>query len=293
MTGRHVNRALALGMFAFGLGLMLNSLLGPLGLAVFDYPFSETVRNETLGLDAVSALLVAPVALSVGVLALREHRATWLLALGPTAYGAYMLIQYVVGPQYQSYQPWIPLQLALFVLSASLLLHAWTHGDELDGGQSWGWAFVSFGLAAFVLSRWLSAFAGMPGNEPVPAARPDLTMYWVIFFLDLGIVVPAAVATGVGLLTGSRWASRALYGLVGWFALVPPSVAAMSVAKVLRGDPNAATGDTIVFIVATGIFWLIAYRLFRPLFTPPTNDRHGLERPLVKGPQRTLARERS
>jgi hypothetical protein len=267
---RLINRWFALGMVVLGSGLTLNTLLGPLVFGVISYPFTETVRNETLGLEAVTLVLIAPLAVAAGLLALRGHRAGVLLALGSAAYAAYMLVQYVVGPQYPTYQPSIAWHLALFVLSVGMLVWALTVVDSGLGGRSRGWAMVAFALAAFVVSRWLPAFAGMVTNDPIPAAPPDVTMYWSIFLLDLGLVVPAGVATGIGLLVGSRWANKALYGVVGWFALVPPSVAAMSIVKLLRGDPNAASGDTIVFVVVTLVFWVIAFLLFRPLFARST-----------------------
>jgi hypothetical protein len=267
---RLFNRWFALGMVLLGSGLALNTLLGPLVLGVIRYPFTETVRNETLGLEAVTLVLIAPLAIAAGLLALRGLQAAGILALGPAAYAAYMLVQYVVGPQYPTYQPSIAWHLALFVLSVGMLLWAWTTVDSGLRSRPRGWAIVTFALAAFVVSRWLPAFAGMVTNDPIPAAPPDVTMYWSIFLLDLGLVVPAAVATGIGLLVGSRWANKALYGVVGWFALVPPSVAAMSIVKLLRSDPNAASGDTIVFVVVTLVFWVIAFLLFRPLFARST-----------------------
>jgi hypothetical protein len=117
-------------------------------------------------------------------------------------------------------------------------------------------------LALFVVSRWLPAFVGMLSGASVAVARPDLTMYWSIFLLDMGIVVPAAMATAIGLGVGSGWAPKAVYGLIGWFALVPPSVAAMSIVKLVRDDPNASSGDTAVFVVVTIAFWIVAGVLY-------------------------------
>jgi len=255
------------GMLASGVGLAANTMLGPLVADAIRYPFTETVLNETLGLEAVSLLLVAPLAIAAGLLALRGHPAAPFVALGPTSYAAYMFVQYVLGPQYPTFQPSIALHLGLFVLNVVLLVQAWTLArDTVPGARSRGWAGVLLLLAGFVLSRWSVAFGGMAGGDAVPAAPADLTMYWSIFLLDLGLVVPAAVATAVGILLSSRWAQAALYGVVGWFALVPPSVAAMSIVKLLRDDPNAATGDTVVFVVVSLVFWAIAAVLFRPLF---------------------------
>ncbi len=267
-----VDRWLGIGMLLLAAGLAINTLLGPLFIGVIGYPFTETVYNETLGLEAVSLLLIAPVALVAGVLTLRGRRAGPILAIGPAAYAAYMLVQYVVGPQYASYQPSIALHIGLFILSAALIVRAWSAADRVPlPPVSRGWAVVAFLLAGFVISRWAGVFTGMASADPVPAAAPDVTMYWAIFLLDMGIIVPAGIATAIGLLIGSRWASRALFGLIGWFAMVPPSVAAMSIVKLLRDDPNGSTGDTIVFVVVTLIFWGLAAALFRRLFGAPRN----------------------
>ncbi len=265
-----VDRWLGIGMLLLAAGLGINTLLGPLFLAAIHYPFTETVYNETLGLEAVSLLLIAPLALVAGVLTLRGHRAGPILAIGPAGYAAYMLVQYVVGPQYTTYQPSIALHIGLFILSAALILRAWSVADHVPmPAVSRGWAVVALLLAGFVMSRWMGVFTGLATAEPVPAATPDLTMYWSIFLLDIGVIVPAGIATAVGLLIGSRWAARAMFGLMGWFALVPPSVAAMSIVKLLRDDPNGSTADTIVFVVVTLIFWSLAIFLYLRLFGAP------------------------
>ncbi len=257
----------AAGMALLAVGLAGNSVLGPLLLDVIDYPFTETVRNETLGLEAVTLVLVAPLALLAAGLTARAHRGGPLVALAPTSYAAYMLVQYVVGPQYPTYQPSVAWHLALLVLSLGLLVRAWTlaapGGVPVHRGR---WAAVVLALAAFVVSRWVPAFTGMAGGEDVPAAAPDLTMYWSIFLLDLAVVVPAAVAAAVGLLRDTPWARRAVFAVLAWFSLVPPSVAAMSVVKILRDDPDQAPGDTVVLLVVTVVVGVVAVLLYRPVF---------------------------
>ena len=249
------DRWLGFGMVLLGLGLALNTILGPLFMGVISYPFTLTVYYETLGLEAVSLVLIAPLAVAAGILVLRGHRAGAALALGPAGYAVYMLLQYVVGPQYATYQPSIAFHLALFVLGAVLILRAWTVIDARSlPAVSRGWAAVTFLLAAFVVSRWLPAFAGMFTSASVPAASPDLTMFWSIFILDMGMIVPATIATGVALLLRERWAVKGLFGIIGWFALVPPSVAAMSIVKLVSADRLASAADTIVFVIVTLIF---------------------------------------
>ena len=88
--------------------------------------------------------------------------------------------------------------------------------------------------------------------------------------LDLGVFLPATVATGIGLVTGAHWAHKALYLVVGWFGLVGPAVAAMAITMYTNDDPNASGGAT-VFMTALGlVFPLLALDLDRPLFREPT-----------------------
>jgi hypothetical protein len=70
-----VDHWLGAGLIALGAGLAVNSVLGPLAFGIVDYPLSETLRNQTLGVEAVSLLVVAPLSVVIGVLARRGHRA--------------------------------------------------------------------------------------------------------------------------------------------------------------------------------------------------------------------------
>src|SRR5687768_10302153 len=83
-------RSFAWALFVLGAGLALNTILGPLMLDAIDYPFSESLRNQTIGLEVVSLFLVAPLCFAAGILTLRERRAGAVLAFGPAAYTAYM-----------------------------------------------------------------------------------------------------------------------------------------------------------------------------------------------------------
>jgi hypothetical protein len=49
---------LALALVAIAAALVVNSLLGQLAMGVVTHPFSETVVNQTIGLEAVSLFLV-------------------------------------------------------------------------------------------------------------------------------------------------------------------------------------------------------------------------------------------
>ena len=107
-------------------------------------------------------------------------------------------------------------------------------------------------------------------DQPVGAEYLALPMaFWVVKFYDLGIVAPAALAVGVGLLRRQPWARKPAYGILGGYVLLGWSVAGMGWSMLLGADPAASVG---VALGATGLAaagTVFAYFLYRPLFEPP------------------------
>jgi hypothetical protein len=71
----------------------------------------------------------------------------------------------------------------------------------------------------------------------------------------------------IGLLIGwgRELGRRALYAVTGWFALVPPSVTAMAVVMLAKGDPNASVATVVTLTVASLVFGAFAVHVYRPL----------------------------
>jgi hypothetical protein len=265
---------LASGLVATAVGLTLVSLLGPFVFGAVEYHVTETLRNQTIGLDAVSLLVVAPLSLLAALLVLRRHAAGATLGLGIGAYTSYMFVQYTLGPEYErlpgNNERLFPLYLVLFALGWGVALASW-RAVEHDGqtpqrDRVLGRVVLPL-LAFFAFSRYLPALADWMSATPEDKgylAGP--TFAWAIAMLDLGIFLPATVAACVGLVRGAAWAPRALYLVVGWFGLVGPAVAAMALTMYINDDPNASGGAT-VFMTALGLgFVLLALYLYRPLF---------------------------
>ncbi|MFC5971247.1 hypothetical protein ACFPYI_07870 [Halomarina salina] len=279
-VGHRPDRWLGWALVALALGVATNSLLGPLVTGAIAYPFPETLVNQTVGLEAVSLAVVAPWSLVAAWFVLRDHRAGPVLALPPAAYTAYMFVQYVVGPEYLTYSWVVAFHLGLFVLSGAVLVRAWSsvRSASLPTPSETRRRRASVGLVlltAFVGLQYLPAAGGVLTGGPVSdevAAAP--TMYWSIALLDLGVVVPVTVATAIGLLRGASWAERALYGVAGWYLLVPVSVAAMGLTMLANGDPNASVGQVVVLSVAALLFTAFAAWVYRPLFAR-ARDRQG------------------
>lgn len=269
---RRQHRWLGVALVALAVGLGVNSILGPLGLGVVTYPLSETLVNQTIGLEAVSLLVVGPWSLAAAWLVFRGHHAGPILAISPAAYAAYMFVQYIVGPQYLAYPPVIPLHLGIFVLSGFVLVRAW-HAIRSEVPRSLSEkrrrisAVALLLFALFVTAQYLSAVQGILVHAPLPDEFvDDPSMYWSIFLLDLGVVVPVTIATSVALFRGTTWARTALFGVVGWYTLVPISVSAMGTVMLLNNDPNAAAARVVVFWAAALLFTAFAGWTYRPLF---------------------------
>ena len=122
---RKPDRWLAGSLLLLAIGIAANSILGPLISGIVTYPFSESVRNMTLGLDAVSLIFVAPLCVLVAGHVFRGRQIGYVAALSPSAYAMYTFVQLILGPQYVEYSPVVLLHLALFLLSGFILVSAW------------------------------------------------------------------------------------------------------------------------------------------------------------------------
>jgi hypothetical protein len=268
---RDATRWLAVGLVAIAAGLVVLAVLGPLGTGAVHYRVTETLRNQTIGLDAVSLFLVAPLAVFAAALVRRGHVAGPAIALGVGAYTAYMLVQYVVGPDYAhlpgNNERLFPLTAALFAAGWAVALTAWRSLDASRLPRVAGRARVILPvLAALAFIRYVPALADAMSGAPKDAgylAGP--AFFWTIALLDLGVFLPLTVATWVGLHRGRAWSAKALLAVAGWFGLVGPAVAGMAIAMQVNDDPNASLGAT-AFMTALGLaFTAFAVDLFRPL----------------------------
>jgi hypothetical protein len=271
-------RRLANGLFVIGSGLAAVALLGPLGSGVVDYRVTETLRNQTIGLDIVSLFLVAPLCVLAAILVLRRHVVGPALALGIGAYTSYMFVQYILGPDYRNLpgnnERLFPLCLLLFAAGWIVALVAWNAGD-VDRNPMSRRRDRLIGRVVLPVLAFLTFFRYLPALADWMSAAPEDEGYlagpsfsWAIAMLDLGVFLPATVAACVGLVRGTTWAHNALYTVVGWFGLVGVAVAAMAITMYVNDDPNAS-GASVVFMTALGLaFAALAFWVFRLLCRP-------------------------
>ena len=126
------------------------------------------------------------------------------------------------------------------------------------------------GVASFVVvGIHLPSLVDAMGTAPAGAAYRDApTAFWVVKFYDLGIVAPAALVVGVGLLRHRRWARVPAYAIIGGYLLLGWSVVGMAVTMLLVGDPDASVGLAIGATTLAAALSVYATVLYRPLFHP-------------------------
>jgi hypothetical protein len=275
-------RWMALATVLLGLGAAAISLLGPLVTGTIEYHASDNAVNQIAGGDFAGLFLVAPVSLASAFLLWRQHRAGPVLAIGPAFYALYMYSQLAVSGDLAQYpgnsERFFLLYLGLFVLAGGIAIRAWslmegnlpTPSRKMDRGLAWFLivvaVFLTLGLHAPGL---VDAWSEAPTSTEYLA---DPVVFWLVKFMDLGIVVPALMATAIGILGERRWAARARYAACGWTALLGSSVAGMAIVMQATGDPAAGTANTLAFtsfaLIALGIAW----RIYLPLFRMPKGD---------------------
>lgn len=260
----------SVGLIALAVGLITNSVAGPLIADTIDYPVSDSMRNQTIGLDAAALFLFAPACIITAVLAFRGHRLAPPLTVSLGAYVAYIFVQYFAGPEFERYPPTLLLHLGLFIGGWTLAVSGWQAGRRYNAAAikrlSNRHVLAACLMAAFVVLRYLPGLAASLTNEPLPEeVRGDITMYWLIVLSDLGVFVPMFVVTAIGIRRGAAWSRLAMTATVGWFSLVSIAVGAMSLTMILNDDRYASRAQLGLFVVTTAFVTGYAIHLHRAL----------------------------
>lgn len=269
------DRSLAAVLLGLALGMAASSLLGPVGLGLIRYRTSETTLNQLLGSDAAVLAVGVPLTLAAAALVLRRHPSAPLLAAGVGGYATYTYAQVVVGQEYLrlpgTVEQFFPLLLAVFILAETAVVLGWrssrppppltprlrrTVGTVLVGVA----VFLVVGLhLRSLVTAWVDPLSLVEyASSPTP--------FWLVKLMDLGIVVPLALATGIGVLRDAAWAPRLAYVVLTGYTCLATSVAAMGVVMIVNADPDASPGLTAGFLAFAVAFVVLTVLLYRPLF---------------------------
>lgn len=273
---RTMERALALVLVALASGMAAASLMGPVGFGFMQYRTSETTVNQLVGSDAAALFVVVPATVLAAVLVFRGQPAGPLLGSGIGVYAIYSYAQVVIGQEYLrlpgNVEYWFPLLLAVFILAEAAVvlslaavpkdLPAPSPAVRKTAGASLVVVavFLVFGLHLRPLVTAWTDPAALTEYSSSP------TPFWMVKLMDLGIVVPAAIASGVGLLLGAKWALRVMYPLLTGYAFLAASVASMAVVMYAKEDPDASLTLLAAFLLVALLFAGLALMIYRPFF---------------------------
>ena len=272
-------------LVALALAMATAAVLGPLVLGVLTYRTSATTLNQALGADAAALVVVAPLTLLAAGLVRRGRVAGAALATGVGVFAIYTYIQVIVGQEYLrlpgNVERFFPLLLAVVVLGeAAVVLGLRALPRQLPVARRIERAvgITLLAVAAFLvlglhLPTMLTAWSD-PSAMTQYASSP--TPFWLVKLMDLGVVVPAAVTTGVGLLRAAPWARRAAYAMLTGYDCLAVSVTAMAVLMLVKDDPDASAGLAVGFGLVTAVLVALTVALYRPLDSPDRDLQRAL-----------------
>jgi hypothetical protein len=271
------DRLLGGGLMLLAAAVAVGVVLGPLVFDVLRYRTSPTSMNQIVGGDAATLVVVVPISVTVGVLAIRRNPAAPVLALAPSIFVVYTYTQLIVGNEHLrlpgNVERFFPLLLGVFVLAGAIAVRAWNSVSAAQLPATSPRTYRAAGVLLLAIAVFVVVGLHLPTYLDAMRDHPSAVQYlssptpfWLVKLMDLGIVVPAAVAVGIGALRHREWARKPVYAILGAYALIGASVAAMAITMVLRADPDASMasliGMTLLAVVLAAVTWYV----YRPLF---------------------------
>lgn len=264
------------GMLA--LTMAAAAALGPVLLNLMHYRTSPTTLNQLIGSDTATLYVIAPLGALAAAACHRRHPAGALLASGVGVFATYTYAQIIIGQEYLrlpgNVERFFPLLLTVFVLAWTTVVLAWRatppHLPQLTPRLRHTTGAALLLLSAFLvlglhLPTMLTAWTD-PTSLTEYASSP--TPFWTVKLMDLGIIAPVALATGIGLLRHAGWAQRLAYPLLTGYAALGVSITAMAVVMTAKSDPDASPALAAGFLGFTAALTALTVALYRPLLTP-------------------------
>jgi hypothetical protein len=281
------NRLLGTGLFLLAGLILVYVVLGPLILDLIHFRTSASGLNQVRGGDLAALVVVMPVCVAVGLLARRGHPAAPVLALAPAFFAMYTYSQLILGNEYLrlpgNIERFFPLLLAMFLVAAVVAMKGWALARPDGLPQSSRRLTRGSGILLVVIATLV--IVGLHGPTLVDALRDHPTgaayletptLFWVVKFYDLGIVAPAALTVGIGLLRHQLWALKPAYAILGAYVLIGWSVAGMGWSMLISSDPAASVAMVVAVTGVASAGGVFAYFLYRPLFrATPTEEPTG------------------
>jgi hypothetical protein len=244
---------------------------------VLHYRTSASGLDQIRGSDLAALAGTAPLCVWVGKLARDGHPAAPVLALAPAGFGVYTWTQLLVGNEWGrlpgNVEWFSPLLAGVVGVGIAVTVRAtralgarpplpWSRRQERATGV------LLLSVAGFVVvGIHLSELVDALRTHPVGVALLTTpNAFWAVKAMDLGLVAPASLAMGIGLLRRRPWARSPAAAVLGGYALLGWSVAAMGWSMVIGRAPDAPLGLSIGATAVAAAVTGYAVVLYRPLF---------------------------
>lgn len=267
MERQRISSALS---FAVALGIIVAGILGPLILGVIKFRLPELLVNQYIGGEVVTLILAAPALIAAGVLWRRDDPLAPVLSIGPAAYTVYTFITAIAGQEYALYdgnaEKAFPLYAALILGGTLIVAIAGSELMRTDApmppqGLRKITAGVLLAIAIFFAFAWSAQIAQVYRGDPPSEYAEGPALFWLIKLMDLGFLLPAFLAAGIGLLKVHPVAIRLSYGMVCYAVCMSGAILGMAVAMVMKDDPAASTGMIAFLMPVTALLAFLAWRL--------------------------------
>lgn len=248
-----------------GVLLVIATVLGPLVTGRIQFHMSNDALVQYVGGELVTSslallfLVCAPFWLS---------GQTWAPALttGASAYVIYTFVTVVMGQEYGKYPGNAETAFLLYsaiTTSAVLLLvfsaRACLALPPLPNVPRQAALAVLVGIAVLFALMWVARLAGFYRTGPTDEYTTATTLFWVIKYLDLGIVIPLLIVTGLAQRHPTAVSNAAAITALGFVTWLLTSILLMAVAMVRQQAAGASWVLVVAFavlLVPTVFVWM-------------------------------------
>lgn len=241
------------------LGLLLLSavVLGPLVTGRVRFHMSAEALVQYVGGEVVTVVVSGVVLVTAAGWWLGAQWAP-ALAGGAAAYVVYTFATVVGGQEYERYPGNVEkaflLYAAVTAVGVALLVTSYrvlAAGAARPGPRHLtGWVLLT--IAAVVALLWLGQLAGFYRDGPTPEYRTATSLFWLIKYLDLGIVIPLTVITGLLQRVPSAGTDAAAVTVLGFLSWLLAALFVMALEMIRRDVPGSS------WALAVGAFVLLA-----------------------------------
>lgn len=264
------HRSAAFLSLALASGIIGAAILGPLLTGQIRFHLPDSLVTQYEGGEVATLFLAAPLLIAAAWLWLRDDQLAPALAFGPAVYTVYTFVTAIVGQEYALYdgnaERAFPLYVGLIAMGGAVAVISLTQLVQQPAPMParrlrTAVAGIFLLIAAFFAIAWIGQIAQVYLGEETAEYRKGPGLFWLIKMLDLGFLLPALAAIGVGLLRQSELALRLAYGMVTYAVCMAGAVLGMGIAMWIEDDPAASIAMIAFLAPITAGLGLVAARM--------------------------------